>query len=119
MKKVFLVQIILFIQVLGNVASSQKVYKTPSGKKYHLETCRMVENVSKLVLLKSTDNEINLSPCKICKPPLKKFKVSTSKPSKAVGSKTESVQCKGKTAKGLRCKHRTRIANGYCYQHKE
>ena len=28
-----------------------------------------------------------------------------------------TVQCKGLTKSGTRCKHMTRIANGYCFQH--
>ena len=37
--------IIFFLQ--GPIISySQNVYKTPYGKKYHLASCRMVENVS-------------------------------------------------------------------------
>ncbi|WP_350028985.1 DUF5763 domain-containing protein [Flavobacterium terrisoli] len=30
---------------------------------------------------------------------------------------SQTVQCKGTTKKGTRCKHMTSIANGYCFQH--
>lgn len=81
MKSIKLI-IFSFLIFLSFSIKGQDVYKTPSGKKYHLSSCRMVENVSK----------------------------------KLVGE-SASVQCKGNTQKGTRCKHKTRLANGYCYQH--
>lgn len=97
--------------------SNADIYKTPSGKKYHLASCRMVENVSKKLLTDSDISEYNLKPCKICKPPSKmSFGHSYSDSNKAVGE-SKSVRCQGRTKKGTRCKHKTRIANGYCYQH--
>jgi len=96
---------------------AQSVYKTPSGKKYHLSSCRMVENVSKKLLGSDDIAEYNLTPCKICKPPIKANLVkSYNSSNKAVGSSV-SVRCKGKTKKGTRCKHKTKLADGYCYQH--
>ena len=77
----------------------------------------MVENVSEKLVDLSDINDHKLSPCKICKPPAKaSIQNVRSKKNKAVGS-AESVRCKGKTLKGRRCKHRTRLADGYCYQH--
>jgi len=99
-------------------AVAQNVYKTPSGKKYHLSSCRMVENVSE----KLTSNKIaqyHLTACKICKPPVVSatgYSSSLNAKNKAVGTSI-SVRCKGKTKKGTRCKHKTKIANGYCFQH--
>lgn len=99
--------------------SGQHYYKTPSGKKYHRESCRMVETVSSAV-----DGDkiarLGLEPCKICKPPanVRQGLVAASGTSKAVGT-SSSVQCQGKTNAGYRCKHKTRNANGYCYQHVE
>ncbi|WP_299671094.1 DUF5763 domain-containing protein [uncultured Polaribacter sp.] len=96
---------------------AQNVYKTPSGKKYHLASCRMVENVSKKLLGKKDISKFKLTPCKICKPPKIKDLINTLNfTDKAVGIST-SVRCKGFTKKGTRCKHVTKIANGYCYQH--
>lgn len=98
-------------------AKSQNVYKTPLGKKYHLATCRMVENVSSKLLGKSDISKHQLTPCKICKPPkIENLGISYSLVNKAVGKST-SVRCKGVTKKRTRCKHYTKIANGYCYQH--
>ena len=97
----------------SNRGISQNVYKTPSGKKYHLSSCRMVENVSKKVV----DDFHQLTPCKICKPPSKKFLQKGSLYSNKAVGESSSVQCKGKTKKGTRCRHKTKLANGYCYQH--
>ena len=95
--------------------SAQNIYKTPSGTKYHLSSCRMVENVSKKLV--DDDKDRKLTPCKICKPPSRSNLASgNSFNNKAVGEST-SVRCKGYTKKGNRCKHKTRLANGYCYQH--
>lgn len=93
---------------------SQTVYKTPSGKKYHLASCRMVTNVSKSVSIVNA-LEVGLSPCKICKPPT--VQKSNNFVSKSTKGTSNTVQCKGKTKKSTRCKHRTSIGNGYCFQH--
>jgi len=45
-----------------------KVYKTPFGKRYHLATCCMVENVSAEMQIADAV-ERGLTPCKICRPP--------------------------------------------------
>ena len=58
--------------------------------------------------------ELGLEPCKVCKPPT----VNTSPgPQNKPQGQSQTVQCKGKTKAGTRCKHMTRIANGYCFQH--
>lgn len=56
-----------------------------------------------------------LTPCKICKPPLEENNLKL-KPNTPRGE-SNSVQCMGITKKGTRCKHMTKIANGYCFQH--
>jgi hypothetical protein len=108
---------IIFLTIICFQVKAQDVFKTPSGKKYHLASCRMVENVSKKMLGKKDISKHQLTPCKICKPPALKDLVETFNfSSKAVG-KAVSVRCKGVTKKGARCKHVTKIANGFCYQH--
>jgi hypothetical protein len=95
-----------------NIAKS--VYVTPYGKCYHKGNCIMVENVSKELKL---NNAINLGykPCKICKPPI----VSNANqfPINKPRGESSNAKCKGITATGKRCKHKTSIANGYCFQH--
>lgn len=109
--------ILILLFASSTFVHGQNVYKTPSGKKYHLNNCRMVENVSKKLVGESDVTKYRLEPCKICKPPIKKSIVKDqSNQNKAVGEST-SVQCKGYTQQRTRCKHKTSLANGYCYQH--
>lgn len=106
---------VFILLLLSLSVKAQTVYKTPSGAKYHLASCRMVKNVSEeITVIKA--QELGLEPCKICKPPAAYS--STSSIHKAQGQ-NQTVQCKGFTQKGTRCKHMTSIANGYCYQHQQ
>ncbi len=112
--------LLIFVFVcIATKVTSQTIYKTPSGKKYHLASCRMVETVSQKLNGEEDVVKYGLEPCKICKPPrMHSLSSSSANQNKAVGT-SKSVQCKGKTQKGTRCKHKTRNANGYCYQHTE
>lgn len=62
--------------------------------------------------------QFGLTPCRVCKPPpiyqLKKGKRTTDK---SVGATAVAVRCKGITQKGKRCKRKTKLGNGYCFQH--
>ena len=105
---------LLLLLLFAISSQSQTVYKTPSGAKFHLESCRMVTNVSKAISI-SDALDLGLTSCKICKPPtVQKANNFVSKSAKGTGN---TVQCKGKTQKGTRCKHKTSIGNGYCFQH--
>ena len=106
-------QIICFI-FFSLTVKSQTVYKTPSGAKYHVASCRMVKNVSQKLTLNDALQK-GLTPCKICKP----YTSSNAHfyQQKTAKGESNTVQCKGKTKSGSRCKHRTSIANGYCFQH--
>ena len=108
-----ILSVLVFI-LLSFSVQSQSVYKTPSGKKYHLANCRMVNNVSEKLSI-SEALSIGLEPCKICNPPVTSSS-NASAANKAKGEGT-TVQCKGITKNGTRCKHMTSIANGYCFQH--
>src|SRR5829696_8637479 len=90
---------------------AQTVYKTPSGKKYHLASCHMVKNVSEAIDVKAAV-ETGLGPCKICNPSTVSYQPIISK---AQGQGKSTTQCLGNTKSGSRCKHMTSIANGYCY----
>ncbi len=100
--------------LIGASSAGQTVFKTPSGAKYHLASCRMVKNVSEEISV-ATAKELGLMPCKICKP-ANIYTASESVVHKAKGQ-DKTVQCKGLTKSGTRCKHKTRIGNGYCFQH--
>lgn len=104
---------LVVLLLLSISVKSQTVFKTPSGAKYHLAACRMVKNVSEEITV-SKAREMGLEPCKICKP--QNIYAAGVTPHKAQGQ-NETVQCKGFTKAGNRCKHKTSIANGYCYQH--
>lgn len=96
----------------------QDVYKTPSGERYHLASCRMVENVSEKLESAEEIRIHGLSPCKICKPPLiSGIQYGFISSDKSVGE-SERQQCRGLTLKGRRCQHKTRLGDGYCYQHR-
>jgi len=96
------------------VVYSQTVFKTPSGNKYHLASCRMVKNVSEEISVEKAA-ELGLTPCKICKPD-NIYSSAQEVNHKAQGQNT-SVQCHGLTKTGSRCRHMTKIANGFCFQH--
>ncbi|HEX7847852.1 MAG TPA: DUF5763 domain-containing protein [Chitinophagaceae bacterium] len=109
-------RILFFVTLLSFSAlliQAQTVYKTPSGEKYHLGNCRMVKNVSDEISVDKA-RELGLQPCKICKPA---NIYSSGSPLNKPQGQNDTVQCKGKTKAGTRCKHMTRIANGFCFQH--
>jgi hypothetical protein len=58
---------LFFIITIAVAAKAQTVFKTPSGQKYHLASCRMVKNVSQEITINEA-KESGLQPCKICKP---------------------------------------------------
>lgn len=74
----------------------------------------MVKNVSEEITVNKA-RELGLEPCKICQPQ-NIYNSNIHPVHKAQGQNT-TVQCLGSTKAGARCKHRTSIANGYCYQH--
>ncbi|KFF01906.1 hypothetical protein [Chryseobacterium luteum] len=108
----YLISILLFISFS---LAGQTVYKTPSGMKYHLSSCRMVKNVSSGLEI-SEALVIGLQPCKICNPP-KASVYGIASGSKKVNGTNKGNQCLGRTKAGTRCKHYTRIGNDYCFQH--
>jgi hypothetical protein len=110
----FQVREVLYMSVIfiAIIACSQSIYKTPSGKKYHFGSCRMVENVWEKITPEIA-LELRMEPCKICKPDLIHLKPSTE--NKAIG---KAYLFSVKVLLGsTRCKHYTHIANGYCFQH--
>ena len=66
----------------------------------------MVDNVSKRMQVSTAISKYELSPCKICRPPIDNSVTSSfSSRDKSVGACT-SVQCSGITKRRTRCKHR-------------
>ena len=105
--------LVILSLILYSHSIGQTVFKTPSGAKYHLSTCRSVRNVSQEITVAEA-KDLGLEPCKICNP--QKIYNGAPPPHKAQGQNS-TVQCNGYTKSGNRCKHMTSIANGYCYQH--
>jgi hypothetical protein len=108
----YILSVTLIFVIFSFSVNAQTFYKTPSGKKYHLATCHMVKNVSEAITLNEA-KELGLESCKICKPE----SVYSETPTKKAKGQDATVQCRGLTKAGTRCKHMTSIANGYCYQH--
>lgn len=105
----------LFILFLSVNLSAQTVYKTPSGSKYHLSSCRMVKNVSSSLSLDKA-LQSGLTSCSICKPPVRQTLGIISKPKKTAGVNSQN-RCYAITKSGSRCKRHTRSGNNFCFQH--
>lgn len=107
--------IVVIVMLLCSIRlHAQTFYKTPYGQKYHTADCRSVKNVSQAIDAKDIPAS-GLEACKICRPVLTATKSYGTK--KPAGEAKSTVQCKGITKAGNRCKHNTSIANGYCHQH--
>jgi len=106
------ISILIAITITVSI-KAQTVFKTPVGQKYHLASCRMVKNVSQEITVGEA-NKMGLGPCKICNP--QNIYNGAPPPHKAQGQNS-TAQCIGYTKAGNQCKHKTSIANGYCYQH--
>lgn len=104
--------ILIVLFFVANSATAQFVYKTPSGNKYHLSGCRMVNNVSERLTVAEA-HKVGLDACLICKP----SQTIALGLAKKVQGETVTKQCRGRTKKGSQCRHMTAIGNGFCYQH--
>ncbi len=89
-------------------------FTTPYGKKYHRGDCKLVERNS-YESSESAAKSKNKQPCKICLP--NHFGSGGGNIKDEPVDKCERVQCSGITKKGTRCKHKTTICNGLCYEH--
>lgn len=123
MKFVRLIFFIISVVFISNV-SAQTVYTTKTGEKYHKSNCRYLKYSKKETTIKKAKT-LGYEACKVCKPIENKTKqesnTSSLKPksnkTKSSTKKAIALRCSGKTKKGLRCKRKTKNANGRCYQH--
>lgn len=110
----------VFFLLVGLGVSSQTVYRTPSGKKYHTATCRYVKNVSHSLSLNDA-RKSGLTACSQCGPESGSKGSNNSrlgiKSGEAKGQNFTASQCRGTTKAGARCKRTTKNKNGYCFQH--
>lgn len=122
MKKTLLLFTFLFLLV-SNVYS-QTVYVTKTGLKYHSVQCQHLRNSSRNIDIKDA-LDAGYQACKVCKPETynssnrssQNFVSQTNYNYGNSSSSSTSVQCSGKTQKGLRCKRMTTNSSGRCYQH--
>ena len=106
--------LIVFL-LLASTGYSQYVYKTKTGEKYHKETCHYLKYSKAKITLEDAIKKYGLEACKVCKPPKAKGQKTTTY--KSSGTNCATVQCRGTTQKGARCKRKTKNCSGYCYQH--
>jgi hypothetical protein len=106
--------VLILASFLALPVQSQTVFKTPSGAKYHLATCRTVKNVSAEITTAAA-MQLGLTACKVCNPQ-NIYAGAAHPPHKAQGE-GNTIQCNGITKAGTRCKHKTSIGNSYCFQH--
>lgn len=117
MKKILL----LFLFLFTSAVFCQTVYVTKTGEKYHREGCQHLRKSSSNIDLEEA-LRLSYEACKVCKPP-KSASTSKNVVSQknnnvdSSSSNTKSVQCSGKTKKGVRCKRMTTISSKRCYQH--
>ncbi|MEM6718371.1 MAG: hypothetical protein AAF611_03550 [Bacteroidota bacterium] len=120
------IKIIVFIFFLFNFsnATSQTVYTTKSGEKYHKINCRYLK-YSRYQTTIDSAKIFGYTACKVCKPTIANTKI-TEQQVKEYGDAIEkekpkkrktASQCRGKTQSGKRCKRMTKNANKRCYQH--
>jgi hypothetical protein len=101
MKKLFILTFVLTAG-LSLKGFSQTVYASDKGEKYHTADCKLSGDAKDMTL--AAAKKANKGACGVCKPD-DHFRDKT-------------VQCKGKTADGTRCKRMTADKGGKCYQHK-
>ena len=98
----------------------QQVYITQTGEKYHNSACRYLKE-SKIEITLEEALKNGYGACKVCKPDIANSVNSADNgiltAKTYAPKKSQSVQCSGKTKKGLRCKRITTASNGRCYQH--
>lgn len=102
MKKIFLITFLLLVG-LSNKGYSQTVYSSAKGEKYHTADCKLSGDADATTL--AAAKKAGKGSCGVCKP--------------EDHFKDKTVQCKGKTAEGTRCKRMTSSKGSKCYQHTE
>lgn len=116
----------LFILISTTTSvSAQTVYKTRTGKKYHVATCQYIRHGATAIKIEEA-RKLRLGACLRCKPDVNAARSANTFPRRAVpapkttsppSTGTTTVQCKGTTQAGNRCKRKTKNKSGYCYQH--
>lgn len=125
MIKSFSLTTLLLIIIFSISALAQTYYVTASGKKFHKQSCRFVQDSGIPIELKDAVSK-SYEPCGVCKPggeALSKDYYQWKASQDTVGqrnqakTKVEKKQCKGITQKGKRCKRNAEEGSDYCWQH--
>ena len=118
--------LLLFFFLFALVCQAQTVFKTRTGSKYHVETCRYLKSSIETTVAQAQAD--GLTACSVCRPGTGKSGAAASSSftseseggtstTTSSGSSSGSVQCSGTTKAGARCKRMTTSTNGRCYQH--
>ncbi len=117
--------ILLFVTFITSYYSvdAQTCYVTKTGTKYHMPSCSYLK-YSKIAFEFDKVKDAGYTACSRCKPTKAKLEKAVGVPLKGVSTikktaprRVTSVQCRGKTKSGKRCRRKTKNASGYCYQH--
>ena len=100
MKKIIIVTFVLFLGI-SLKGFSQTVYSSAKGEKYHTADCKLSGDADGMQL--ASAKKAGKTSCGVCKP--------------EDHFKDKTVQFKGKTADGTRCKRMTSSKGEKCYQH--
>jgi hypothetical protein len=121
-RRVLTAAVLILASIASVVAqSSETVYVTRTGAKYHRASCRsLAKSKIDMPLVQAA---ARYSPCRICKPPLVTtsdvIPASPGTPERVAPASrvSESVQCQATTKKGTQCSRRAKAASRYCWQH--
>lgn len=110
---------ILVALFITHVASSQTVYITRTGEKYHDDGCRYLSQ-SKIKNTLPDVLKAGYTACSVCKPAkettTRQQVISAPTPP---ANKSKSAQCTARTKSNTRCSRMTANSGGKCWQHQE
>ena len=117
--KSFLVSVFFLVSVISGIhqsqsktqQSSETVYITETGARYHKENCHYLK-YSKIETTKKKAEESHYTPCKVC---FRTTATSTGQPTK--GYPATNSRCQATTQKGTQCKRTASSGSKYCWQH--
>jgi hypothetical protein len=112
----------LALGALVGAQSSETVYVTRTGAKYHRGDCSSLR--SSKIPMSLADAAVKYQPCKICRPPVPAETVAASTPSSGLSAKTnrsdravESGRCQATTKRGTQCSRKAKAGSTFCWQH--
>lgn len=119
-----IILVIVFVLGFFSQITSQTVYVTKTGKKYHLENCSSLSSSKKSIELSEAIDK-GYTPCSKCKPDknLKSENKTNLVPENNSQVKNQNdvkdQQCEAITKSGTRCKRKAEVGSKYCWQHQK